>query len=520
MSSQPPSDSEAVARWFTEAEAARLTGDVDTARHNLAQVLALDPAHASAMHAHGLLALTEDRLADAQGWVERALESRADAAFFGTLCDIQSRRGAYADALQSAQRGLRLTPDCTTLLHYEARLLQTLGRPDEAVHVYFRLLELDPDHADALASLGLVLKDLGSLSEAERYLRQVIDIDSSNRRARANLGEVLLAAGEYEEGWRYFEDRLADAVEPADFASPAARPGASRVRLALPEWRGEPRPDDAPPRAGRLLVTPEAGVAESLQFARYLPMALERFTHVGYVCPAPLRRLYEESLCARWPGLVMLDDVPPDVTGWDCQCPMMSLPMAFGTRIDSIPAASYLYADPARRASWCAKLASLSPEGGAPRVGIAWTDGPAGVGADPARSLLPAQIALLLALPVVRWVSLQQNADDTRRVDAASGGLLIDCTHELADFADTAALIDNLDLVIAVDTAVAHLAAAMGKPVWLLNRFAGGWTWLRQRDDSPWYPSMRIFTQAERGEWGPVLLEVVMELQKCFGLAG
>jgi hypothetical protein len=149
-----------------------------------------------------------------------------------------------------------------------------------------------------------------------------------------------------------------------------------------------------------------------------------------------------------------------------------------------------------------------------PRVGLVWAGGNTGWSADSARSLTPAQIEPLVSLTQVRWVSLQKADDATKRVDPNGAGGLIDWMDEVADFADTAALIDNLDLVISVDTSVAHLAAAMGKPVWLINRFAGCWRWLRGRDDSPWYPGMRLFTQQSRGDWADVLAAIVAALNE------
>lgn len=518
MSSQPPPPPEALAIWFNEAEEARHAGNFDVARARLDEVLAHDPAHARAMHAQGQVALATNQLEPAQQWVTRAIATHAEAAFYGTLCVIQIRQRAYADALQTAQRGLALAPESTALLYYQALMLQVHGSPDEAATVYFTLLELEPDHPRALANLGVVLKDLGSLSEAERYLRQVIDIEPSNRGARANLGLVLLAAGNYDEAWPYFEDRA------ANFVDAEGQPIASSTRLPLPEWRGERLDDadegDAVARSGkRLLVVPEQGYGDSLQFVRYLPLLLERFSQVGYICPQPLRRLYEQSLSARWPGLVMLDDAYADVSGWDYQCPLMSLPMAFGTRVDTIPAPVYLQADAEHSAAWRARLDAL-PEPGLPRVGIVWAGGQSGLTGDMARSLPFARLAPLLATHGVRWISLQKTSDDTRRADAGASARLIDWMDEVTDFADTAALIDNLDLVIAVDTSVAHLAAAMGKPVWLLNRFAGCWRWLRQRDDSPWYPGMRIFTQPQRGDWSDVLSRVTLALQQRYLLGG
>jgi hypothetical protein len=358
-------------------------------------------------------------------------------------------------------------------------------------------------------------------------------LDPSNRGARASLSQILLAAGRYQEAWPYFEDRWANFVD-AD-----GQPAAGRPQLPLPQWKGEcpdaavnaqgaygvqgvqgvPGVHGVRERGARLLVLPEQGHGDSLQFVRYLPLALERFAEVGYICPPSLRRLYEESLCARWPGLAMLDDVMPNVNKWDWQCPLMSLPMAFGTRLDNIPAAPYLFAEPQRSSTWRAKLDALA-QPDLPRVGVVWAGGHSGMAEDHARSLTSAQLVPLFSSSQVRWVSLQKTDDLAKRPNAAAKAYLTDWMDDVADFADTAAIIDNLDLVISVDTSVAHLAAAMGKPVWLLNRFAGCWRWLRDRDDSPWYPSVRIFTQSQRGDWSTVLDRVAVALQQAFPVGG
>jgi len=491
-----------------------MAGQIATAQTLLDRILAQAPGHSGALHLHALVALATNQLESAQGWAERALEVRPDPAYYGTLCVVQIKRCAYASALQTAESGLALEPDSATLHFFRAVVLQVLGRPEEAAAAYRRVIELKPDHPQAHANLGVVVKDLGLLDEAQCHLRHAVELAPSYLGARASLSQILLAAGRYEEAWPYFEDRW------ANFVGADGRPATERPALPLPQWRGE-RLDNAngvpgqPAYGARLLVIPEQGHGDSLQFVRYLPLALERFARVGYICPPSLRRLYEESF-AHLAGLVMLDDGLFDLGDWDWHCPLMSLPMAFGTRLDTIPATPYLRADNARSAAWRARLSTLSdPE--LPRIGVVWAGGHSGLTEDRARSLLPAQIAPLLAVHDVRWISLQKTDDPAKRADAVSNTRLTDWMDHVTDFADTAALIDNLDLVISVDTSVAHLAAAMGKPVWLLNRFAGCWRWLRDRDDSPWYPSVRLFTQAQRGDWGGVLERVAEALRQSTG---
>jgi tetratricopeptide (TPR) repeat protein len=513
MSALSPTQSESIASWYQAADEARKAGRLDGAQSLVDRILSLDPMRPGALYLRGLLALDANQLEAAQNWIERAIHVVPHADFFGTLCIVQIRRRAFEQTTQTARRGLALHPESTVLRFHEAVTLQMLGRVDEAAVSYHRLLELDPEHALAHANMGVVAKDLEALDEAERHLRRAIALAPGYAGARASLATVLLAAGRYEEAWPYFEDRWANFVD-ADGRSDPARP-----HIPLPQWkRAHPgtttHANGVAAHRSRLLVIPEQGHGDSLQFARYLPLALDHFSQVTFVCPPSLRRLFEESFGARWPGINIIDDGISSFSQWDYYCPLMSLPMAFGTTPGTIPNATpYLYADANRAQSWRARLAQLAqPE--LPRVGVVWAGGHSGLTEDFKRSLSYAQFAPLLAIRGLRWISLQKTDDPAKRADASSHALLTDWTDELSDFADTAALIENLDLVISVDTSVAHLAAAMGKPVWLLNRYAGCWRWLRDRDDSPWYPSLRLFTQRQRGDWSQVLADVAVALQQ------
>jgi hypothetical protein len=201
-----------------------------------------------------------------------------------------------------------------------------------------------------------------------------------------------------------------------------------------------------------------------------------------------------------------------DLPAFDLHCPMLSLPLALRTTCSTIPAApSYLTADAALTEAWRTRLASVSGLG--PRIGLAWAGKPSNL-ADPRRSMAPDRLAPLFALPGLQFVSLQQAGPKP-----AADVPLIDFMDEMTDFADTAALIANLDLVISVDTAVAHLAASIGKPVWLLDRFDACWRWLDGRRDSPWYPSMSLYRQKRPGDWGSVLAEVTRDLHSLTGTA-
>lgn len=388
------------------------------------------------------------------------------------------------------------------------------GHFEDAATSYRQTLKLEPDNVEAYANLGDVLMHLDALAEPELYYRRFLTIRPAHLRIRASLGDTLLAAGRYEEAWPYHDDRWAFGLIDDSNTEPP------RPRLPLPQWKGEgldakDRARGMPLRKARLLVTYEQGYGDSLQFVRYLALALERFSHVTFACPPPLWRLYQDSLCSRLPGLVLIDALPADLSNWDWYCPLLSLPMAFGTRLDTVPApVPYLYAHARRATRWRGRLAAL-PNPTLPRIGVVW-HGNSDFPADRKRSLTSSQIAPLFDVPQILWISLQKMDAPAKCPDAAVKERLTDWMDEVTDFADTAALIENLDLVISVDTSVAHLAAAMGKPVWLLNRFAGCRRWLRDRDDSPWYPTLRLFTQTQRGNWDDVLARVVTALQQDF----
>jgi tetratricopeptide (TPR) repeat protein len=502
-----------------EAVAAYQAGRLDAVQMLADSILRQDGEHVGAIHLQGLLALAAGHLQSARHWLERAIQLGPEPILYNTLYAIQLKLGDFASAVESLRQGLALQPELAALHYNLALTLQHLGNLDEAAHGYRRTLEIEPDHSAAHNNLGRIYAELGALEDAQRHYRRAIELSSANLVARNNLAMALLASGRYEEAWPYFEDRWVS-IKLSD-----GRPAQVPLQVALPRWSGDAPAAPVAARSGRacgerLLVLNEQGYGDSLQFVRYLPMALEHFSEVGYVCPQPLRRLYEQSLCARWPRLVLLDGVP-DLRNWDRYCPLMSLPMAFQTRLATIPAAlPYLHAEPHRAAQWRARLQALPDTRHLPRVGVVWAGGHAGTAVDRLRSLSLARLAPLLAQRHVHWISLQKSDDPRKLADAASHARLTDWTDQLTDFADTAALIDNLDLVISVDTSVAHLAAAMGKQVWLLNRFAGCWRWLRGRDDSPWYPGLRLFTQPRRGDWDDVLDRVAAALRRSFPTVG
>jgi|GEM_PF-103962 len=373
-------------------------------------------------------------------------------------------------------------------LHTQGIARYRAGRIDEALEYYERALALQPDFAAALNSKGFALQDLDRLEEALACFARAVALAPGMDMARLNLGMAQLKLGDWERGWENYEARWTGSAE-------AGSGNLNKPACPLPTWNGA-----SDTQGKRLLVLTEQGFGDTFQFARYLPLAAERFAKVGFVCSQPTMRLMEWSYGDR---IVAMSRMPADFEAWDLQCHLMSLPRAFGTRPDSIPAAMPALRVPSPAAAhWRERLELAAP--GRFRVGIAWA-GRKAHQYDARRSLRFEQLLPLLGDPRITWVSLQKWAPEDTRPAIPAGIDWLDWTEELTDFADTAALLSHLDLVVSIDSSMVHLAGSLNKPVWMMNRFDGEWRWLRRRDDSPWYPSLRIFNQPAFGDWASVI---------------
>jgi len=413
------------------------------------QVLAVAPNHAEALNLLGVIACENDHSAQGAALIRRAIASNG------------------------------------TIANYHANLagaLTQLGQFEAAITTCQHALTLAPNHPGALNTLGAARSALGQYPQATATLRQAIAANPANPEAHFNLAGVLLSQGDLVNGWQEYEWRW-----QSDYFRNHLR------GFAQPQWRGEPA-------AGQtLLIHAEQGMGDSLQFCRYAPLVAARGLRIILEVPAPLVRLLR-SLTGVHQVIARGDPLPP----FDLHCPMLSLPLAMGTTLDTIPASiPYLHPAPVEIATWSARLPSA-----APRIGLVWAGSPALPAMDTRRSLPPAILAPLFDVPGLHFISLQK---DGPAMPVALP--LLNLMPDITDYADTAALIANLDLVIAVDTSVLHLAGALGKPVWLLDRFAPCWRWILGRNDSPWYPSLRIYRQTQPGDWSPVLAAVCADLQ-------
>ena len=350
--------------------------------------------------------------------------------------------------------------------------LADLDRPDEAEAALREAVRLDPGLAEAHVSLGHVLGERGATAEAILACQRAIDLRPDLAAAHWNQGVACLLAGRFEEGWARYEWRKRRF--PHAFAA-----------LSGPHWRGEPLD-------GRhILVLAEQGFGDAIMLARYLPMLAARGARVSLRCAAPLRPLLRQL-----DGVSVLGDGL--LPAYDVWADQMSLPGLFATRLDTIPGPSpTLRAPPALAASWRRRL----PPGRG--VGLVWAGNPAHSN-DRRRSLPPGALAALAGTCAARLIGLQVGP---RAGELAALGVP-EVGGALASYADTAAVLASLDLLVTVDTSVAHLAGALGVPCWVMLPAAPDWRWMRERPDSPWYPSVRLFRQERAGDWTGVLREV------------
>jgi len=399
------------------------------------------------------------------------------------------RQNAPATAAASFERATELAPQraATWLLLGNARYRR--AQYAGAVDALLRALALNPASVQAAYHLANALRDIGQLDATIAHLERCLAIRPDFGAAEFSLALSYLMAGRFAPGWRAYESRWRGSGD-------AVRGRMKRHETRAQPWLGGPVASDA-----RLLVTKEQGWGDNIMFACYVPRLVGRFREVGYYCPVTLERLVRHSLGDRC--IVSADRRLLHDPRFTHATPLLSLPLAMA--LDDPPGeAPYLTALPEDIERWRQKLADAPGM----RIGLAWTGGRI----LPQRSMPLSAMAPLLRATQATWLSLSKVSHLADEHDRARQAGLLDWVEECRDFADTAALIECLDLVISIDTAVAHLAGALGKPVWLVNRFESDWRWLRGRTDSPWYPTMRIFTQPRPGDWDGAVAAMLPEL--------
>jgi tetratricopeptide (TPR) repeat protein len=463
------------------------------------KALAIKPDFAEAHNNLGLALRGQGKIQEAKTHYERAVALRPNYAEAHSNLGVLLRlEGSLEDSLACHQRALSLSPNSAQALDNLGNTLCDLGRLEESAASHRRAVAIRPNFAAAHSNLGHTLRKQGKLPQARQSFNRALALEPQNAEIRWNLALLDLLEGNFAAGWLGYEARHQRSENrPRCFPQPL--------------WRGEPL------HGARILLHAEQGLGDSLQFLRYAPMVHAAGGTVILNVPASLRRL-----AAQLPGVETLtvDDEP--LPPFDWHAPLMSLPLAFKTGFESIPSQCPYLTVPAdamqdaMRAHKDLKLIDRKLH-----VGLVWC-GDLKNTVDRMRSMKLSTLQPLFDLDGVQFFSLQLGpaALQLAAMPAPVQAPLVDLRHAIQDFADTAALMAHLDLIITVDTSVAHLAGALGKPAWVMLPFAPDWRWLMDREDSPWYPTMRLFRQTRSGDWQPVVQRVRTELAALAGRGG
>lgn len=467
----------------------------DCAIESYDAALALEPNRAS-IHASRGLSLYERRaFEDALVSFDRAvaLDPRSAEVHLNRALVLKDLR-EYEQALASLDRAIAARPDYALAHANRGNVLSELERFEEALASYGAALTFDPRHLDALCNRGNLLAELHRFGEALTCFDRALEIQPDYPQAHFSRSFVHLVLGDWANGWRGFEWR---------FRNEHCITSRERRHFSKPQWRGEPV-------AGRtIFLHCEQGLGDTLQFCRFATSVAALGARVVLEVPAALATLLKSLAGVE---LLVIRGEPLPV--FDLHCPLLSLPLALGTTIETVPAQiPYLRVGPHRLEKWQDRLGDRTRL----RVGLAWAGGfrsdqPELWAVNHRRNIPLAKLATLRH-PGIEFYSLQKGRPAEAELAEAiercwDGPQIVDLSAALEDFEDTAALIELLDLVICVDTSIAHLTGALGKPVWILNRFDTCWRWLLDRSDTPWYPTARLYRQARRGDWDEVIRRV------------
>jgi hypothetical protein len=383
------------------------------------------------------------------------------------------------------QKTIELNPSHAEAYCNIGIIFQNRGHLDQATNFYQKAIESNPHMATAFNNMGTAFQDKGQLDEAMTFYQRALQIDSNDAVAHFHVALLLLLTGDFKKGWQEYEWRW----RTKDFGA---------RNFEQPLWDGS----DITGRT--ILLYSEQGIGDTIQFIRYAPLVVQRGARVIVECRKELK-----SLLQNVEGVNTIAAYGEQLPEFDLQCPLLSLPMVFDTTLETIPTEiPYIKVNASSIQKW---KENVYNDRSKLKVGLVWA-GAAGYKKDSKRSFSLEIFSPLAHFTDITFYSLQKGQSEEQAKNPPDGMRLIDYMDEINDFSDTAALIKNLDLVISVDTAVAHLAGAVGKPVWTLLPFVPDWRWMLHREDSPWYPTMKLFRQPSLGDWGSVIERVKEEL--------
>ena len=454
---------------------------LDDALASFDRAVALKPDYAEAQNNRGTVLQKLNRPGDAADSFSMAIALKPDyAEAYNNRGNLVKDLGQFEDAVANFDRAIALRRDYAAAHYNRGIALQELGRFDEALAGFNAAIALKPDYVEAYNNRGLALQELGRPDEAIASFDKTIALKPEYAEAHVNQSLSLLKIGQFERGWQAYEWR-----------KKLEQPFGNRS-FAKPLWLGK---DDISNRT--VFVHWEQGFGDTIQFSRLGELLKARGAQVVMSVQEPLYRLCKQMS----PDIEIIhqDEVP---TVFDYHCPLMSLPLALETTLETTPVKlPYILADEFLRKAWRERLPAKTK----PRIGVVWRGAK-----DKTNRYRTIDLATFASLfyANVHWISLQKELTEGDAIALRQIDHIVSCGAELTDFAETAALIDVLDLVISIDTSVAHLAAAMGKPVWILLPYNSDWRWLLDRSDSPWYPTARLFRQDGTRSWNNVIAEV------------
>ena len=424
-------------------------------------------------------------------WYQKVtlLNPTSDTAY-SNLGDAFQEIGQFDKAMTYYQQSLKLNSTNANTYNKLGVSLQLKGQIDEAIACYQEAVNLNPNSDTAYSNLGNAFQEIGQFDNAMIYYQKSLHLDSNRVDAHLNMSLILLLSGNFKKGWKEYEWRK----KLKDFYQPL---------FSQPMWEGSDITEQT------ILLHAEQGFGDTIQFIRYAPLVAEHGAKVIVEC---LKELH--SLLQTVNGIHQVIVRGEKLPEFNTHCSLLSLPLVFNTTLDNIPVKiPYVTADPLLVEKWRDKVSSDHSQF---KIGLVWSGNPRHVD-ERKRSCTLENFSSLSLLNDVTFYSLQKGEPAEQTKNPPEGMKLVDCTGDIHNFSDTAALIDNLDLVISVDTAVAHLAGALGKPVWTLLPFVPDWRWMLNRGDSPWYPTMRLFRQPSLGDWESVILKVKDELLELLG---
>jgi tetratricopeptide (TPR) repeat protein len=514
--------------WFVKAVEHHRADEREQAERLCRQILQEEPGHAEALNLLGVLAHQGGKHETAIGWLRQAIAADpTNAGYHYNLGVAQQVLGRLDDAMAGYRQTLRLQPAHAEAHNNLGYALAQQKQTDEAAAHYRQAVNLKPDYFEAYQNLGILSRQQGRLEEAVESFQFTVRLNPDHAAAHYDLGLALAGLGRREGALASFERALQLRPDYADahFGRALSWLLKGEFERGWPEYEWRWRCGNSPPNPHRqplwdgspldgrtILLHTEQGLGDTFQFIRYAPLVKRRGGKALLECPASL-----VSLLAQSPGIDAVIARGSAVPVVDVQAPLLSLPGIFGTTFASIPAETpYLFADPALVEHWRRQLVSIP----AFKIGIAW-QGDVNFLWDRQRSIPLNCFAALARVPGVQLLSLQKGAGREDLAFLPSDITVADLADRIDEtcgaFMDTAAVMKNLDLVVTSDTSIAHLAGALGVQTWVGLACAADWRWLLRRDDSPWYPTMRLFRQAKPGDWDGVFARMAAELQKLTG---